>query len=91
MVPAESAASGVGPGAAIGVTATTDEPLFAACPGHRRRPGHPRLLSRSDAQGTCGAAFQAAGLVLPPTVQQVEAETPGEETKPSANHQAAEA
>jgi transposase len=43
-----------------------------------------RFLLRSEAQGTCGAVFQAAGVALPPTVQQVEAETPGEEAAPGA-------
>lgn len=32
-----------------------------------------RFLLRSEAQGTCGAAFAAAGVALPPTVQQIEA------------------
>ena len=32
-----------------------------------------RFLLRSQAQGTCGAVFAAAGVALPPTVQQIEA------------------
>ncbi len=31
------------------------------------------FLLRSEAQGTCGALFAAAGVALPPTVQQIEA------------------
>jgi transposase len=31
-----------------------------------------RFLLRNEAQGTCGSVFQAAGVALPPTVQQVE-------------------
>jgi len=30
-----------------------------------------RFLLRDDAKGTCGTVFQAAGVALPPTVQQV--------------------
>jgi transposase len=43
-----------------------------------------RFLLRSEAQGSCGAAFQAAGVALPPTVQQVDPDTPREETAPGA-------
>jgi transposase len=32
-----------------------------------------RFLLRSEAQGTCGRVFTAAGVALPPTVQQIEA------------------
>jgi transposase len=32
-----------------------------------------RFLLRSEAQGTCGAVFAAAGVALPPTVQQIPA------------------
>jgi len=32
-----------------------------------------RFLLRSEAQGTCGKVFAAAGVALPPTVQQIEA------------------
>jgi hypothetical protein len=32
-----------------------------------------RFLLRSEAQGTCGKVFQAVGVALPPTVQQIEA------------------
>jgi hypothetical protein len=31
-----------------------------------------RLLLRNEAQRTCGSVFQAVGVALPPTVQQVE-------------------
>ncbi|MGZ3386732.1 MAG: IS1634 family transposase [Isosphaeraceae bacterium] len=43
-----------------------------------------RLLLRSEVEGTCGAVFQAAGVALPPTVQHVEPNTPGDETAPGA-------
>ena len=43
-----------------------------------------RFLLRSEVEGTCGALFQAAGVALPPTVQHVEPNTPGEETAPGA-------
>jgi hypothetical protein len=32
-----------------------------------------RFRLRSEAQGTCGAVFQAVGIALPPTVQPVPA------------------
>jgi transposase len=32
-----------------------------------------RFLLRSESQGTCGPVFAAAGVALPPTVQQIEA------------------
>jgi len=35
-----------------------------------------RFLLRSEAQSTCGKVFQAAGVALPPTVQQVALTTP---------------
>jgi hypothetical protein len=38
-----------------------------------------RFLLRSEAQGTCGKVFQAVGVALPPTVQQVAPTTPGED------------
>jgi hypothetical protein len=31
-----------------------------------------RFLLRNEAQRTCGSVFQAVGVALPPTVQQVE-------------------
>ena len=31
-----------------------------------------RFLLRNEAQGNCGSVFQAVGVALPPTVQQVE-------------------
>jgi transposase len=34
-----------------------------------------RFLLRSDVQGTCGKVFQAVGVAIPPTVQQVEPTT----------------
>jgi transposase len=43
-----------------------------------------RFLLRSDAQGTCGKVFQAVGVALPPTVQQVAPATPGKDAAPSA-------
>lgn len=43
-----------------------------------------RFLLRSEAEGTCGAAFRAAGVALPPTVQQVKPPTPVEEAAPGA-------
>jgi transposase len=43
-----------------------------------------RFLLRSEAEGTCGAAFRAAGVALPPTVQQVEPHTLVEEAAPGA-------
>ena len=36
-----------------------------------------RFRLRSEVEGTCGAVFQAAGVALPPTVQQVEPSAPG--------------
>jgi transposase len=47
-----------------------------------------RFLLRSEVEGTCGATFQAAGVALPPTVQQVDPDTPGEETAPGATPRA---
>jgi transposase len=43
-----------------------------------------RFLLRSEAQGTCGRAFQAVGVALPPAVQQVAPTTPGEDAAHSA-------
>ena len=43
-----------------------------------------RFLLRSDVQGTCGQAFQAAGVAIPPTVQQVEPTAHQGEAAPSA-------
>ena len=39
-----------------------------------------RFLLRSEAQGTCGQVFQAVGVALPPTVQQVSPDHPRGET-----------
>jgi transposase len=43
-----------------------------------------RFLLRSEAQGTCGKVFQAVGVALPPTVQQVSPTTPGKDAAQSA-------
>src|SRR6266436_7447497 len=43
-----------------------------------------RFLLRSEAQGTCGPVFQAMGVAVPPTVQQVSPTTPGEDAAHSA-------
>ena len=40
-----------------------------------------RFRLRSEVEGTCGAVFQAAGVALPPTVQQVEPSAPGGELR----------
>jgi hypothetical protein len=43
-----------------------------------------RFWLRTEAQGTCGKVFQAVGVALPPTVQQVSQTTPGEDAAHSA-------
>src|SRR5512147_1606368 len=43
-----------------------------------------RFLLRSEVQGTSGKVFQAVGVALPPTVQQVSPTTPGEDAAHSA-------
>src|SRR5512144_931777 len=43
-----------------------------------------RFLLRSEAQGTCGGVFQAAGVALPPTVRQVSSTALGEGAAPGA-------
>jgi Transposase DDE domain len=43
-----------------------------------------RFLLRSDVQGTCGKVFQAAGVAIPPTVQQLEPTAPQGAAAPSA-------
>jgi hypothetical protein len=43
-----------------------------------------RFLLRSEVQGTCGKVFQAVGVALPPTVQQVSPTIPGGDTAHSA-------
>jgi hypothetical protein len=43
-----------------------------------------RFLLRSEAQGTCGKVFQAVGVALPPTVQQVSPITSGADAAHSA-------
>jgi hypothetical protein len=43
-----------------------------------------RFLLRSEVQGTCGKVFQAVGVALPPTVQQVAPTTLGEDAAHSA-------
>src|SRR3954453_15458059 len=43
-----------------------------------------RFLLRSEVQGSCGKVFQAVGVAVPPTVQQVSPTTPGEDAAHSA-------
>src|SRR5512142_258853 len=43
-----------------------------------------RFRLRSEVQGTCGKVFQAVGVALPPTVQQVSPTTPEEDAAHSA-------
>jgi len=43
-----------------------------------------RFLLRSEVQGTCGKVFQAVGVALPPTVQQVPQTIPGGDAAHSA-------
>ena len=43
-----------------------------------------RFLLRSEVQGTCGKAFQAVGVALPPTVHQVPVATSGQDAAPGA-------
>jgi transposase len=43
-----------------------------------------RFLLRSELQGTSGQVFQAAGVAVPPTVQQVASTAPREEAAPGA-------
>src|SRR5271157_3953748 len=43
-----------------------------------------RFRLRSEVEGTCGAVFQAAGVAMPPTVQQVEPSAPCGDTAPGA-------
>jgi hypothetical protein len=43
-----------------------------------------RFLLRSEAQGTCGKVFQAAGVALPPTVQQAPSTASGRDAAPGA-------
>ena len=43
-----------------------------------------RFLLRSEVQGTCGPVFQAMGVAVPPTVQQVSPSTPGGDSAHSA-------
>ena len=47
-----------------------------------------RFLLRSEVEGTCGGSFLAAGVALPPTVEQVEAKPPDETRVPSATPRA---
>jgi hypothetical protein len=46
-----------------------------------------RFLLRSELQGSCGKVFQAVGVAIPPTVQQVEPVAPGEDAAHSATPQ----
>ena len=41
-------------------------------------------MERGEVQGTCGKVFQAAGVALPPTIQQVTPTTRGEDAAHSA-------
>ena len=43
-----------------------------------------RFLLRSEVQGSCGKVFQAVGVAVPPTVQQVSPTTPGRDAAPGA-------
>jgi Transposase DDE domain len=43
-----------------------------------------RFLLRSEVQGSCGQVFQAAGVALPPTVQQASPASPGQDAAQSA-------
>ena len=43
-----------------------------------------RFLLRSEVQGSCGKVFQAVGVAVPPTVQQVSPTTPGRAAAPGA-------
>jgi hypothetical protein len=43
-----------------------------------------RFLLRSEVPGSCGQVFQAAGVALPPTVQQAPPTSPGQDTAHSA-------
>ena len=43
-----------------------------------------RFRLRSEVQGTCGKVFQAVGVAMPPTVQQVPAITSGQHAAPGA-------
>jgi hypothetical protein len=46
-----------------------------------------RFLLRSEIQGTCGKVFQAAGVALPPTVQDASPTNQGRDTAHSATPQ----
>jgi DDE family transposase len=43
-----------------------------------------RFLLRREVQGSCGKVFQAVGVAVPPTVQQVSPTTPGRDAAPGA-------
>jgi Transposase DDE domain len=43
-----------------------------------------RFLLRSEVQGSCGKVFQAVGVAVPPTVQQVSPTSPGRDVAPGA-------
>jgi hypothetical protein len=43
-----------------------------------------RFLLRSEVQGSCGQVFQAVGVAVPPTVQQVAPTTPERDAAPGA-------
>jgi hypothetical protein len=43
-----------------------------------------RFLLRSEVQGTCGTVFRAAGVAVPPTVQQATPDPTASEPDPGA-------
>jgi len=43
-----------------------------------------RFLLRSEVQGTCGTVFRAAGVAVPPTVQQATPDPADPDRNPSA-------
>jgi hypothetical protein len=43
-----------------------------------------RFLLRGEVQGSCGKGFQAAGVAMPPTVQQASPTGPGQDAAQSA-------
>ena len=43
-----------------------------------------RFLLRSEVQGTCGTVFRAAGVAVPPTVQQATPDPADSDRDPSA-------
>jgi transposase len=43
-----------------------------------------RFLLRNEVQGSCGKVFQAVGVAVPPTIQQVSPTSPGQDAAPGA-------